>query len=148
MTQPLDFDLMITEGAEGWRKVGQGIDAAEKLVAAAANDSEPLVGQAQTAFAFVRVKQEELQSHLRERFGIELDDPVGDESSEAHIRVVDRERARRGQKTLLGVAEFWDVLIVLMAYNTARWRMERATREGTAAWLAKEAAAAGGLGSA
>jgi hypothetical protein len=139
MTQRLDLDLMITEGAERWRTVGHGIHAAEKHVAAAANDPAALISQAQTAFAFVCVKQEKLQSHLRKRFGIELEDPVGDESRRARIRVVNRERARRGLKTLEDVAEFRDAYILLMTYNTARWEMERATRVGNAAWLAKQA---------
>jgi hypothetical protein len=139
MNQPLDFDFMITEGAERWRTVGRGIAAAEKLVAAAANDPEALVGQAQTAFVFVRAKQEQLQNHLRERFGIELDDPVGDEAARSRLRVVNKARLRREVRTVEDVAEVRDTLIGLMTYNTAWWAMLHATRVSTSAWLAKEA---------
>jgi hypothetical protein len=138
MKQPLDFDLMITEGAERWRTVGRGIAAAEKLVAAAANDPEALISQAQMTFVFVRAKQEKLQSHLRERFGIELYDPVGDGSARVRIRVLNKERLRREVRTVEDVAEFRDVLIGLMTYNTTWWAMLHATRVGTSAWLAKQ----------
>jgi DNA-binding CsgD family transcriptional regulator len=141
MKQSLNFDRMITEGAERWRAVGHGIDAAEKLVAAAANDPAASISQAQMTFAFVRAKQGKLQTYLRERFGIELDDAIGDESSRPRIRVVNKERVRRKVKTLEDVAEFRDVLISLMTYNTAWWAMVRAVRAGAAARLAKEAKA-------
>ncbi len=94
MKQPLNFNLMITEGAERWRTVGRGIDAAEKLVAAASNDPVSLVGLAQVAFAFVRFEQVKLRRYLRERFGIELNDPLGQEAAHLGIRVVDLECAR------------------------------------------------------
>jgi hypothetical protein len=141
MKQPLNFDLMIAEGAEGWREVRRGIDAAEKLVAAASNDPVSLIALAQAVLLFVRYKQNELQSYLREHFGIELDDPLVQETPHLSICVVDEERARGRYKTLLDVAEETDVAARLMMYNTAWRAMERAVREGTSAWLAKEAAA-------
>jgi DNA-binding CsgD family transcriptional regulator len=141
MRKPLNFDAMITEGAERWRKVGRGIDAAEKLVAAASNDPVSLIALAQAVLLFVRYKQNELQSYLREHFGIELDDPLVQETPHLSIRVVDEERARGRYKTLLDVAEETDVAARLMMYNTAWQAMERAIREGTSAWHAKEAAA-------
>jgi hypothetical protein len=65
MRKPLNFELMIAEGAEGWREVRRSIDAAEKLVAAASNDPASLIALAQAVFLFVRYKQNELQSYLR-----------------------------------------------------------------------------------
>jgi hypothetical protein len=130
---------MITEGAEQWREVGSTLAAAEKHVANMAENPESLISQALTAFAFARFKQESLQRYLRERFGIELDDPLGSEASRLGIRVVDKERARGRYKTLDDVAEETDVVISLMMYNAAVWSMEQVTWECTRAWLAKEA---------
>src|SRR5215217_4164204 len=123
MKQRLNFDLMVTEGAERWRTFSRSIDAGEKFVAAAANDPAALVSLAQTAFVFLRAKQLKLQSYLRERFGIEVDDPLGDEASQLRIRVVDEECARGRFKTLEDVAEETDVVISLVMYNTAWWAM-------------------------
>jgi DNA-binding CsgD family transcriptional regulator len=139
MRKPLNFDRMITEGAERWREVGHAIDAAEKLVGAASNDPVSLIALAQVVFLFVRYKQNELQSYLREHFGIELDDPLVQETPHMSIRVVDEERAGGRYETLLDVAEETDLAARLMMYNTAWWAMERAVREGAAARLAKEA---------
>jgi hypothetical protein len=69
MRKPLNFELMIAEGAEGWREVRRSIDAAEKLVAAASNDPASLIALAQAVFLFVRYKQNELQSYLRVSVG-------------------------------------------------------------------------------
>jgi hypothetical protein len=139
MRTPLNFDAMITGGAEQWREVESALDAAEKHVANMADDPESLICQALTAFAFARFKQESLQPYLRERFGIELDDPLGSEASRLGIRVVDKERARGRYKTLEDVVEETDVVISLMMYNAAVWSMEQITWECTRAWLAKEA---------
>jgi|SRR5215218_4852035 len=141
MKQPLNFDYMITEGADRWREVRRGIDAAEKLVAAASNDPASLISMAQAVFLFVRYKQNELQSYLREHFGMELEEPLAQETPQLSIRVVDEERAAGRYKTLLDVAEETDVVLRLLMYNTAWWAMERAMREVTSAWDAKAAAA-------
>jgi hypothetical protein len=53
MRHRLNFDCMITEGAERWREVGSALAAAEKLVADEANDPALLVHRAVTAFARV-----------------------------------------------------------------------------------------------
>ena len=43
MSQPLNFDRMITEGAKRWREVAGALDAAKGFVDAAANDPTAVI---------------------------------------------------------------------------------------------------------
>jgi hypothetical protein len=91
MRQSLDFERMITEGAELWRDVNKGLDSVEGLVASAADDPAQLVSATVTTFAYVRAQQEKLRRYLRERCGVEVDDTP---DRGPRIRVVDKELAR------------------------------------------------------
>jgi hypothetical protein len=102
---------MIAEGAQHWWEVGRALDAAEQFQEAVANDLALLVHQAVTTLAYVRVKQEMLQTYLRERLGVELDDSL----SEIRLRVVDEDRARTRKSDEVG--HRYDGLISLMTYN-------------------------------
>ena len=135
MRHPLNFDTMITEGADRWREVGSALDAAENLVADAANDPVMLIRQAGTTLAFVRITQEKLQKYLRERFGVELDDSP----ARPRIHVVDEERAH--PRTLAEVTHGLDVVVTLMTYNAAWWAMKHAIKQGTLACLANDVVA-------
>jgi len=129
---------MITEGAERWRDEDRGLALVEKLLTAAmdksarAEDFARVEVLADRAAKQVRAEQARLHSHLRDRFGIEVDDSLEDG---LQIRVVDEVRAR--PTTLLEVARLYDVLIGLMTCNAAEWAMADAGRRVTAACLAK-----------
>jgi hypothetical protein len=135
MRESLNFEGMITEGARHWWDVGRALGAVKKVPAVAANDPVLSLGSCSMRdFAYVRVKQQKLQTYLREGCGVEVDDSL---ENWPQIRVVDEELART--RTLFEVYFRCYVLTSLLTYNAAWWAMMHAFRQSAAARLAKVA---------
>lgn len=134
MRQPLDFDRMISEGADLWRDDTKCLDAAEEFVVAAATDAQ-LQALALRARAQVRAERASLRGCLRQRFGVEVVGlPLGLEA-----RVIDKELAR--PKSFADVAELDDTFVSFVTCDTACWAMAFSYKQAWARYAVKATAA-------
>ncbi len=147
--QPLDFEPMIAQGADTFRKHNEALDKMEKLAATAAEeDPAQLEEMARTALCSVRDERRSLRRHLCDRFGIEVGNvsylPDEERVSVPPLRIVDKERLQAlledGKENREGpiYAHVLDLLHRWVILETARLYIEHATKQSCLTWLAGE----------